>query len=716
MQAMNSMVSGFEARNRRGNKRHGQVRNLSCVLLILFTLIPCVTAQDIETRLIHLRNKPDREWSDFPDAPHRERLDLTFKSIKNEGECCLMLRQQDVKQRWVVSLNGQRLGELVRDENDMTIGLAIPANLLKEGDNGLLIEAPDAKAPADDIQVGRIVLYRRPLNDALSDAQVNVTVVTDGTKELLPCRITIVDANESLVPFGTSSNDGLAIRPGTAFTSTGTASLKLPAGKYTIFAGRGFEYSLAQAEFTARAGETQQITLSLRREVPTDGYVACDTHIHTLTHSGHGDATIAERMITLAAEGIELPIATDHNVHVDYEPIAQKAGLRRYFTPVIGNEVTTSRGHFNVFPVNAGARVPDPKQTDWGKLFDDIYQTPGVKVAILNHARDLHSGVRPFGPSLHNALAGENLEHWPLRFNGMEVVNSGATQTDFMRLFHDWMGLLNRGLLVTPVGGSDSHDVARHFVGQARTYIRCDDRDPGKIDVDAAVNSFLQGRVMVSYGLAAELTVNEKYSHGDLVSAAGPEVQLRVRVLGPHWVRAERVILFANGELVRDEEIPRHVEESVPGVKGAFSWTIPRPQHDVHLVAIAIGPGVDGSYWRTAKPYQPTSVEPKTHVLGCSGAVWLDVDGDGHRTSAREYARKLRTKYEDDLRLLISKLGNYDEATAVQAAHLLKVSGVEPGSEQIQAALMDAAKHVKSGFQRYQAASRECEIARRTRD
>src|SRR6187399_2787519 len=139
--------------------------------------------------------------------------------------------------------------------------------------------------------------------------------------------------------------------PRTISSPSGSARFGLSAGRYTILAGRGFEYSLAQAEVTTQAGETSTVSLSIRREVPTDGYVACDTHVHTLTHSGHGDATIEERMITLAGEGIELPIATDHNVHVDYEPIARKLDVRRCFTPVVGNEVTTSRGHFNVFPV-----------------------------------------------------------------------------------------------------------------------------------------------------------------------------------------------------------------------------------------------------------------------------------------------------------------------------------------------------------------------------
>ena len=191
--------------------------------------------------------------------------------------------------------------------------------------------------------------------------------------------------------------------------------------------------------------------------------------------------------------------------------------------------MTTPVGHFNIFPVAAGAPIPKYKLNDWTEIFGEIYRVPGVRAVILNHGRDLHGGTRPLGPKLHHAAVGENLSGWPPGMNAMETVNSGATQTDILQLFHDWMGLLNRGRQITPVGSSDSHDVGRHFVGQGRTYIRCDDRDPGNLDVDQAVSNFVQGRVMVSYGLLAELSVNGKYRSGEMARVAGKELLLSAR-------------------------------------------------------------------------------------------------------------------------------------------------------------------------------------------
>src|SRR4029078_9963751 len=154
------------------------------------------------------------------------------------------------------------------------------------------------------------------------------------------------------------------------------------------------------------------------------------------------------------------------------------AGVRSGVARVVANEVTTAVGHFNICPTTASARAPDFKKKTWSGIFDEIFATPGVKIAILNHARDLHSGTRPFSPKLFNAAIGENIDGWQMRFNAMEIINSGATQTDPLRLIHDWMALLNRGYAVTPVGSSDSHDVSRYIVCARRTYLRAPERVP----------------------------------------------------------------------------------------------------------------------------------------------------------------------------------------------------------------------------------------------
>ena len=663
-------------------------------------------------RLISEQGVSEPEWSSFPARPESDALDVRFESVANTEAWCLQLRQQDVKQTWYVLLNDQRLGQLVINENDMVVYFEVPSNSVRDGANQLRIVQDTRRLATDDVRLGECVLHEQPLRQVLGEATLNV-IVRDPHGDPLPCRLTLVNERGALQTVWVDKSTSLASRPGIVYTATGEARIHLPAGQYTVSAGRGFEYSLDKQPCRLERNEEQTLALTLSREVPTEGYVACDTHVHSRTHSGHGDATVQERMVTVAGEGIELPIATDHNVHIDHEPFAVEVGVRRFFTPVVGNEVTTRVGHFNVFPVERGARLPNHQLGTYGEILAEIYRTPGVKVAILNHARDLHGGTRPFGPKLHNAVVGENLEAWPLRFNAMEIINSGATQSRPLQLLHDWMGLLNRGLRITPVGSSDSHDVGRHFVGQGRTYIRCDDKDPGNIDVDQAVDSFLQGRVLVSYGLLAELQVEGKYRSGDIAPVLGGEIETRIRVLGPSWVSASHLTLFANGQVIREAELsPAEGNSETPGVLWDQKWTLPAPKHDVHLVAVAVGPGIADLAWPTAKPYQPTTPNWTGQVLGCSGAIWLDVDGDGRPTSARQYAQSLVDAAREKPESILDALADYDAAVAAQAAFLVDARGTNLLSTSWQTAISNSAVAVQTGFQTYLAAWRENQRAR----
>lgn len=658
-------------------------------------------------KLHHLRSGDRREWAEFPEKAEGTKLQITFKAEVNATPFTLRWRQQDMKNAWQIFLNKKEVARLVTDENDQVIYAPLPAGSLKAGDNELLIQAPGKMA--DDIRVGEVILDDRAMDTVLSESRVEVTVTdAEHADTPLPCRITIVNAAGALASVGAKSGDGLAVRPGVVYTATGKAAFGLPAGKYMIHAGRGFAYGVDSTVINLEAGQTVRPTLKIRREVSTPGWVSCDTHVHTFTHSGHGDCTIDERMITLAGENIELPIATDHNVQIDYRKAVERAGVGRYFTPVVGNEVTTSFGHFCVFPVPADGRAPDFKLRDWAGIFASIQERTAAKVIVLNHARDLHAGYRPFDPKNHNAVLGANLAGWELKANAMEVINSGAMQTDDMRLFHDWLGLLNRGLAVAPIGASDSHDVSRYIVGQARTYVRAKAEGPGKIDVEDALASFRAGRVMVSLGLLTELVVNEKYGPGDLASAAD-SVSVKVRVLGPGWTQAVKVVLFANGHKIREAVI---ADGKKPGVKFEQNWDLPKFKHDVHLVAIATGPGVKALYWPIAKPYQPTSPDVNTRVIGASGAVWIDGDGDGKRSSAYDYAQRLVKKTGADLPKLMPALAGYDEAVAAQAAGLLQARGVSVNDEPVRAAAKAAGPQVERGFQAFFEAWRESQVAR----
>lgn len=666
---------------------------LQAAFLLSVTLSAAQPPYRVLDRHPHLlRTGAHEEWSWFATRqPEGNQLELRFAAEASPSESTLFIQQDDVKWDWPVALNGRPLGKLFAMEARLLNGLAIPGGLLRTGKNTLVI---GPGRDAEDIVVEQIALDSRPRPIALAEGALEI-VVTEGSNAL-PCRLTIVNEDGVLVPMTALSHPPPAIRPGVAYLADGRARLGLRAGKYTVYATRGFEYSLAQGRISVDAGKETRLRLSLEREVDTRGWVACDTHIHTLELSGHGDATLAERMITLAGEGIELPIATEHNRNADYAAARHRLGLSNWFTAVTGNEITTKAGHFNAFPFLTNSPAPDAQIEHWPDLMRAIRQTTNVQVVILNHPRGFHSNFIPFAPTNYDAATGENLRGFDFTFDAIELAHSGALRSDIMQVYRDWFALLNHGYRIPGVGSSDSHDVSRYIVGQGRTYIPCPDSDLGHIDVDLACRNLRAGRAVVSLGLLTRMKVNGTYSSGDLATGIFGDINVQVLVDGPSWIRADKLEIFANGVKVQEVKIP----DSRRVRKLDYHWTYPKPGHDVHLVAIATGPGVTGPYWAISRPYQPDSTSWTPRVIGSTNPIWVDADGDGKFTPPREYARALLVRMDHRLDRLLPALGGYDEAVAVQAAALCRSASLLAATTEFQLQLDQAEPFVRAAFQK----------------
>jgi hypothetical protein len=668
------------------------------ISLIFFCRQAAAQKLIVDNKMHHIRQGNMPEWEELGKHPEGSRLVVHFLVKKNDEEQTLSLRQYGVNQAWQVLVNDHKIGELVSDEKYATTYFTIAAGTLKQGENAISIEPVDNRSTIpNDIRIGHIILENRKLTDLLSETAIEIKVADGDSKLLIPSKITVIDKNGILQPVGAVSNEHLAVRAGCIYTGNGIAGFGLPAGSYIIYARRGFEYGIDSVQISVKAGEHLTKQLNIKREVPTEGWVSCDTHIHSLTHSGHGDATIDERALTIAGEGIELPVITEHNANIDIKETAEKMGVSTYFTPVIGCEVTTTIGHFNVFPIAPGTPVIDYKVKDWNEVLQNINKAHGIKAIILNHARDVHNDFRPFDPIHHISVAGISTSGWSFPANAMEVMNSGSQQQNILRLYEDWFGMLNRGYHLTAVGSSDSHDVSRFTVGQARTYIRGVDTNVANINTDEVLNNFRDGRTMVSFGLLAEMSVNKKYGPGDVVPAAD-HINVSVSVLGPGWIKADHVSLYANGKKIREASITKG---NNPGVKWKGEWRLPRPKHDLFLVAVAEGPGKYLPFWPIAKPYQHDCTVWTPHVMGSTGAIWIDADNDNHFTPAYEYAKELIEASKGDMNILMKELSSFDEAVSVQAAAILYEKGEDLTSPNITAPLVQASALTKAGFRRF---------------
>jgi len=643
-------------------------RFLACSLLLAF-FSPGAGADEgeivIESNQLHLGKPGQWEWEMFKDSPvDAERWERQFQAKANASEETLRIWQRDVKLNWTVLLNERKLGTLVNAETALECVLVIPPGTLREGENRLIIQPPTG---LDDVVIGPVSIVTKPVREFLSGAKIEVTVSDEETGQTIPSRLTLTRPDGTLQSLRAEPEDKTTARVGAVYTSHGQATLLVPPGDYVLHAGRGFEWSVEHEKFSLSAGGTRQVALKLHREVPTEGWIAADSHIHTLTHSGHGDARVDERVLTIAGEGIELAIATDHNHHADYAPAALGMGVIDHFTPVIGNEVTTKRGHFNAFPIEAGAKVVNHQEEDWSLLIPEIRKTPGVKVITLNHPRDLHSGFIPLGGFQFNPETGQHRQAAALDIDAMEVLTSGAMQSDIHLLYRDWFALLNRGHRIAAIASSDSHDVNRFILGQGRTYVAAKDSDPANLDLKEVWRSYEEGRLLVSLGLMAQLKVEDRFSVGDLATGLAETIKVEATVYGPAWTQADHLALYANGLMIREEKIQ---DNHLAGEKARITWQIETPAHDVHLVVIATGPGITEPFWEIPRPYQPNSKTLNSRVIGSTNPIWIDADGDGTFQSAFTYAKRLVQTHDSDPGKVLEALKNFDESVSVQVGSL----------------------------------------------
>ncbi|MBI4585604.1 MAG: PHP domain-containing protein [Planctomycetes bacterium] len=627
----------------------------------------------ITEKIFHLGNGDKPDWAKFTTTKpsHRASIQFSFRGQPNDQAATLELLGGEVADGWKVRLNDKEIGELKKSAGPERQYLEVPARLIKAGGNELAIECKNPKTD-DDIYVGRIALHSLALKELAASARVKVEVREARTGESLPCRLTITRAaelaikgepEEVLAEFTAEKNKQWAARRGIFYTMDGKAEFKLAPGKYLLYATRGFEYGLARAALDLHPKSREAVKLTIEREVDTTGWLAADTHIHTRTYSGHGDATVEERVVTIAGEGVEIAVATDHDHHTDYQPAAREVGVAERFFSIVGNEFTTAIGHFNAFPIDPDAKPAKHDHKDWVKLLQGLRASPGVRVVIINHPRRPNFTDSPFGQIGLNPVSGE-VHHGPdgLGIDAVEVLNGRTLASNRMLTFEDWFALINRGQRLAAVAGSDSHTVDG-IVGQTRTYVKCSTDDPRKADLLEVCDSFLKGRLLVSLGLLADVKVNGRYGVGDLVSDHQDALEVEITVSGPRWTRADEVSLHLNGRQVRKEAIrPTRGASKNDLVKFHGVWKIPAPPRDAFLVVLASGPPVTAPYWALW--------QKNKYLCGATNPVWIDGDRDGRFTSAHEYASELVKQHGGDPAALHRALEGYDESVAVQVASI----------------------------------------------
>lgn len=369
--------------------------------------------------------------------------------------------------------------------------------------------------------------------------------------------------------------------------ASGTATFRVPPGRYQVWVSRGPEYSLFPNGSTPLPVDlrTADVTVNavLARVLDTTGYLSADPHVHAV-NSPDSIVDNPLRALSFAADGVEVLIATDHDYVTDYTPAISQAGLSPWLKSIPGEEASPMDfGHYNIFPLTPNVLDPiGAGAIDWAgaetatmspRLLFDAAKARGAKTIQFNHPRGMLGGLTWLkadtdtfathaDPALYRMApapdaTASDTKLLSTNFDAMEVLNSGEDLFDVTSMaaharFNDWFTLLSRGVKVTGTGTSDTH--SRALATGWRTFVRVGNDSPSALDSNAFATALNSNRAVASNGPFATISAYRVASNGMQVGTAvgmGEVLPWDTRELGvtvdiqvPEYLDITKVELF----------------------------------------------------------------------------------------------------------------------------------------------------------------------------
>lgn len=454
-------------------------------------------------------------------------------------------------------------------------------------------------------------------------------VVTDANGDPLPSKI--IFQHEDAPPPGRrvlgerTPYPSLGVRK-VMWTTDGQIEASIRPGTYTVTAGCGFAYEIdVQVGVVVVGGQTTDLVFALAQPVDLSGYVVMDAHLHAAP-SVHGEVSMAERLVTAIAEGLEVHVASEHDRVIDFRPLVQALGLRPQLLSIVSDEMSTiATGHHNAWPLE-----PDPTLINggaplwWNDLsIEEVYSQAralGAQVIQVNHGEGSGGYFDAAGFDLATGtIARPDLFSWD--FDSMELQN-GKGDGGKEELLPIWYTLLNTGRRIAPTAVSDSHARIPE-AGTGRAYILTGNDDIGTVSTQDIVDAVLGMRTVPSTGLFIRFTAaGGSATIGDDigVDTAGA-ARLEFEVWGPQWMDVATVQLIGNGQVIDTWDATTTPAVSPPANPSRAVWfshaVDVTPGQDTWYVVRADGIGDLAPMYPNVRPWAVTS------------PIFVDADGNG---------------------------------------------------------------------------------------
>ncbi len=415
-----------------------------------------------------------------------------------------------------------------------------------------------------------------------------------------------------------------AVRPFemTYFHAKGSATLTLPAGRYTVVATRGLEYAAVRRTVDVGAGATAppvDIRLERLADLPARGWWSGDLHVH-MNYGGHYVADPA----TLRAQAEAEDLHVVENLIVNKEqripdvarfaaaldPLSTAATLikhdEEYHTSWWGHTGHLGLQSHLILPNYAGYA-----NTAAASLFPD-----NATVSDLAHAQGGLSGyVHPFDPPAPDPGAADPLTYaLPVdvalgKVDYLEIVGF----SDHRTTAEVWYRLLNTGFRVPAGAGTDAmtnYASLRGPVGMNRVYVR----SGPKLDYRAFLEALAAGKTFATNGPILSFTLDDHEIGDDIALPAG-KTSLEAKVSLRSIVPVQKLEIVSNGAVVAT------IPLDASGTRADATLSIP----------------VAGSAWFTLRAWSSGPVEPvlDKYPFATTSPIYVTVGGRPIRNAAR---------------------------------------------------------------------------------
>ncbi len=492
-------------------------------------------------------------------------------------------------------------------------------------------------------------------------ARLEFIILDKDSGKPIPAKLVFTKGKDDSIQLHLPETFGLASEGNGFYTAFGKGEVNIPAGKYTIYASRGMEYSVDKKTVHFKKDQIVEQTWTIKRELDPKGYVCSDLHMHTTNSDGH--CSEEERVTSLVGEGVEFAAASDHNFVTDFGPAANRLGVTQYISTCSSNELTTNIGHFNIYPLPPHTLAFDHRPKDANILFAYRDNLPGPVINQVNHPR--WEGLDYFGQLKLDPVTGEISN--PLfshNFQAMEIMNEtigwGLQTCDENKIsvWDEWFNFLNKDFRVTGMGNCDCHVLLSMPVGWPRNYIASSTDDPAGLNPYALAQSILDHKVSVARGVFVNLIANETWPIGSDVVDTDGTVDFQIEVMAPSWVKVDKLTLYGNAREIWSREI-NPTKESLH-----FKTELKvDPKIDTWYVLKAEG---SQSLWPIIPDQYGLSVTP----VGFTNPIWVDIDGNGFETE-RDRAVQFVHKYGNDANAFRTAIQNTDWWSQRQVLALL---------------------------------------------